>query len=56
MGAGSSTAFGEFSKSIFRETGQQFIVVTYDPRLAEMADKVYRVEQENGVSKVVEMG
>ncbi len=56
LSEGYSAAFGELLKSISRETGRQFIVVTHDPRLAEMADRVYRVEQVNGVSRATLVG
>lgn len=56
LSEGYSAAFGELLKSISRETGRQFIVVTHDPRLAEMADRVYRVEQVNGVSRMTLTG
>lgn len=53
LSEGYSAAFGELLKSISRETGRQFIVVTHDPRLAEVADRVYRVELMDGVSRAM---
>jgi DNA repair exonuclease SbcCD ATPase subunit len=40
--------FKELSKSL----GIQFIIVTHDPELIEIADKIFKVRQVNGVSKV----
>jgi DNA repair exonuclease SbcCD ATPase subunit len=53
LSEGYSRALGELLRALAEATGRQVIVVTHDPRLAEAADAVYRVEIEGGASKVV---
>lgn len=55
LSEGYSRALGEMIKAVARETGRQFLIVTHDPRLAEAADAVYRVELENGESRVTKI-
>jgi len=52
LSEGYSRALGGLLKAVSEETGRQFIVVTHDPRLAEVADRAFRVEIERGVSNV----
>jgi len=52
LSEGYSRALGELIRAISEETGRQFVVVTHDPRLAEVADVAYTVGMENGVSRV----
>lgn len=52
LSEGYSRALGELLKAVARETGRQIVVVTHDPRLAEAADAVYRVEMAGGESRV----
>lgn len=52
LSEGYSRALGQLLKAIADETGRQFIVVTHDPRVAEAADRTFRVEIEGGVSRV----
>lgn len=45
---------GEMFQMLSEKLGLQFIVVTHNPDLIEVADKVFKVEIKNGVSRVKE--
>lgn len=51
LSEGYSRALGELLQAVARETGRQVVAVTHDPRVAEVADAVYRVEMETGGSR-----
>ncbi|MGB9848878.1 MAG: ATP-binding protein [Moorellaceae bacterium] len=52
LSEGYSRALGQLLKAIADETGRQFIVVTHDPRVAEAADRTFRVNLEGDMSMV----
>jgi len=52
LSEGYSRALGQLLRAVASETGRQFIVVTHDPRVAEAADRTFRVEIERGVTRV----
>jgi len=45
--------FADILKELSKELGIQFIVITHDDVLAELADKSYRVIKEGGISKAI---
>lgn len=51
LSEGYSRALGELLGAVAAQTGRQVVAVTHDPRVAEAADAVYRVEMESGVSR-----
>ena len=47
--------FAEVLNELSRKLGIQFIIITHDKALADLADKSYRVTKEKRISKVMEI-